>query len=100
MFNATNWQDSDYINFKVFMIVDQTYITLSDQVPQVLPESSPTLMYFRLPLFTADPKVVTKNVSVCVLAVDYHFATAQKCIVLDYAKNNVLYASNLDILKN
>jgi len=30
--NATNWQDPDYINFKVFMIVDQKYITLSDQV--------------------------------------------------------------------
>ena len=28
--NASNWQDPDYINFKVFMIVDQKYTTLSD----------------------------------------------------------------------
>jgi hypothetical protein len=31
--NATNWQDPDYINFKIFMIVDQKYITLSDYTP-------------------------------------------------------------------
>lgn len=30
MLNATNWQDNDYINFKVFMIIDQKYVTLSD----------------------------------------------------------------------
>jgi len=30
MINATNWQDADYINFKVFLNVDQKYITLTD----------------------------------------------------------------------
>lgn len=52
MLNATNWQDSDYINFKAFMILDNAYVTLSDQVPQLLPESTPTMLYFRLPLFS------------------------------------------------
>ena len=31
--NATNWQDPDYMNFKVFMIVDQEWITLTDLNP-------------------------------------------------------------------
>jgi len=48
--NVTNWQDPDYINYKVFMIVDQKYTTLSDSVPQTLPENIPTFIYFRIPL--------------------------------------------------
>ncbi len=75
MINATNWQDSDYINFKAFMIVDQKYVILSDQTPQLLPESNRTYLYFRLPLFTSDPKVSAKRISLCLLATDYHFAT-------------------------
>ena len=74
--NATNWQDPDYINFKVFMIVDQKYITLSDQVQQKLPENIPSIIYFRIPVISDNDRVREKRIQLCVLATDYHFATA------------------------
>jgi hypothetical protein len=99
LFNATNWYDADYINFKVFMIIDETYVTLSDITPQELPESESTLIYFRIPLFTTNAKVTSKNIQICVLAVDYHFAITQKCLPLTGVKNSLQYATNLEYLK-
>lgn len=76
MVNASNWQDPDYINFKMFMIVDQKYMTLSDYTPQKLPEYIPTLIYFRLPVISDKDTVTEKRIQLCLLATDYHFATA------------------------
>ena len=98
--NATNWQDPDYINFKVFMIVDQKYITLSDQVAQKLPENVPTIIYFRIPVIADNDRVREKKIQLCILATDYHFATAQRCIQLPQLANNVNYVLDLNLLKN
>lgn len=49
-----NWTDPDYINYKVFMLYDNVYQTLTAQVPQNLPFYVPTTIYFRVPIL--DPK--------------------------------------------
>lgn len=61
------------------MTVDEVDITLTDLVSQVLPESSSTYLYFRLPVLSSSPSVTTKKVSLCLQAIDYHFATTSKC---------------------
>ena len=60
----------------MFMIVDQTYITLSDYTPQRLPENIPTLIYFRIPVISDKETVTEKKIQLCLLATNYHFATA------------------------
>jgi len=47
-----NWTDPDYISFKVFMLVDGVYETVSAQVPQKLPFFTPTEIYFRVPILS------------------------------------------------
>ena len=32
LMNLTNWYDSDYINFRAFMIINQVYYTLTDNM--------------------------------------------------------------------
>lgn len=58
-FNMLNWTDPDYINFKVFMLVDSVYQTLTAQVPQNLPFYTPTTIYFRVPILDSTQNYTT-----------------------------------------
>lgn len=54
-------------------------------------------MYFRVPIFSDKDTPATKKVSLCVMAVDYHFATFPKCTPQPFNEfnNNPNYAKNL-----
>lgn len=82
------------------MIMDQKYFTLSDQIKQKLPETDSTLIYFRIPIISDNTLITEKKIQLCILATDYHYATAQKCILLPSVKNNVNYAKDLNLLKD
>lgn len=95
-----NWQDSDYINFKVQIIVNSVTFTITDIYSQVLPISTPTTVFFRIPIISSLATTTSASIQACILAIDYSFATTQSCVQLPQLVNNSTFTSNLDLLRD